>query len=366
MNVLFVNLSIVFISAILARFNLRTKHIENNHKKYNYFFIVIIIFSLTIVSGFRKAGTDFYTYRGLFLQQGSSSFIIDKDSTEIGFTALCKILYRISSEPLIFFIVTSFITSICIVMALKKYSKVFELSIYLYITTFMYYASMNILRQWMATAIIFLGFRFLYERKWYIYFPIVIFASLFHSSATIMILVYFMVNHKIISINNLIKVGIFGVGFLLYNYSIKIFFDFLGTTKYADYMDEFVKQGHGVNILRVLVYLAPILLIVLMYKKFNLNINIKDNIVFNLCLIGFLFMLLGLKHAYFARICVYFEPYYLLLIPDLISLFKDKERRIIYYLIMVLYFLFSTLLLRSGEAGIVPFKLNGLENFFYN
>lgn len=364
MEILLINLVIVSISAILAKCSVKYKTKEDRDR-YNNFFIIIIIMSLTFISGFRKAGTDYYTYKFLFLTQGSPDFLISEDSTEIGFKILCKMLYKVSNDPQILFLITSLIISVCMIMALKKYSKIFELSVYLYITTFMYYSSMNILRQWIATAIIFLGFKFLYERKWYIYFPIVIFASLFHSSAIIMILIYFIVNHKIISIQNLIKLIIFIGGFILYNYTIKIFFDFLQTTKYANYINEFAKTGHGVNTLRVLVYLAPVLLIVLMYKKINLNINIKDSIVFNLCLIGFLIMLLGKKHAYFARMCVFFEPYYLLLIPNLVLTFKDKERRIMYYLIVVFYFLYSTLLLLNGEGNILPFKLNGLGNFFY-
>lgn len=366
MGILLANLCIVFISSILARCSLKTKTIEDNPRRYNYFFIMIIILSLTLVSGFRKAGTDYYTYRYMFLTQGSPNFLISEDSTEMGFTILCKILYKISNDPQIFFVVTSLIISVCMVMALKKYSKIFELSVYLYVTTFMYYASMNILRQWIATAIMFLGFRFLYERKWYIYFPIVIFSSAFHSSAIVMILIYFIVNHKIISVQNLVKCIILGGCFLLYNQSIGIFFNFLETTKYANYMDEFVKDGNGVNILRVLVYLAPVLLVALMCKKLNLSVNIKNNIIFNLCLIGFLIMLLGAKHAYFARMCVYFEPYYLLLIPNLVLMFKGKERKIVYYIIMILYFLFSTLLLIRGESNIYPFRLINMENFFYN
>ena len=52
---------------------------------------------------------------------------------------------------------------------------------------------------------------------------------------------------------------------------------------------------------------------------------------------------------------VYFDLYYLLLIPNLVDLGDKNFKRFMYYSIVVGYFAFSYLLLVNGESGILPY-----------
>ncbi|MDI5788799.1 EpsG family protein [Bacillus licheniformis] len=78
-----------------------------------------------------------------------------KSSTDPGFTALLWILNQISADPALMFAVVAAITYIYIVKTLYVYGRPFELSMFLFIGMFHYYASFNGIRQYMAAAILF-------------------------------------------------------------------------------------------------------------------------------------------------------------------------------------------------------------------
>ena len=68
---------------------------------------------------------------------------------------------------------TALITNILIISVLYKYSRMFELSTYVYITGGLFLVSMNGIRQVLAAAIIFTATKYLINGNWVKYFLIV-------------------------------------------------------------------------------------------------------------------------------------------------------------------------------------------------
>lgn len=360
MNILLTNLFVVYISSFFARLDGKTKTLKTNYKKYNKVFIIIATLSLIIVSGFRyKSGTDFHTYTELFEITANSKGPIDlKESTDVGFTIFCKILSSVSKDPQIMFLGASIITNILIVCILAKYSKRFELSMWLYITTFTYYSTFNGLRQWMAAAIIFTGTKYLIkERNFKKYFIIILFASLFHASALVMIPIYFVVNSKTFSIRNLYMILGFMFAVFVYSKFISVLEVLLQSTQYSHYIEIFKTDTNGIHPLRLIVYFIPVGIFCLYHKVLNKENDIRIDRLGNLCIIGFLIMFMALRQVFFARLIFYFDLYYLLLIPMLVDIGNKKFKRGFYYTICTGYFAFSYLLLISGDAWILPYTL---------
>lgn len=360
MGILLINLFVVYISSFFARLDGKTKTLETNYKKYNKVFIIIATLSLIIVSGFRyKSGTDFPTYTQIFEITANSKGPIDlKESTDVGFTIFCKILSSISKDPQIMFLGASIIINILIVCILAKYSKRFELSMWLYITTFVYYSTFNGLRQWMAAAIIFTGAKYLIEeRNFKKYLLIVLFASLLHASAMVMIPVYFIINSKTFSMRNLYMVLGFTFAVFIYSKFIPMLEILLQSTQYSNYIEIFKTDTNGIHPLRLAVYFIPVAIFCLYYKILNKENEISIDRLGNLCVIGLLIMFMALRQVFFARLIFYFDLYYLLLIPMLIDIGDKKFKRFFYYTIAVGYFVFSYLLLISGDASILPYTL---------
>lgn len=354
MNILMGNLFLVYIFSIFARINPLKSRLETNPKNYNKLFIVLALICLISVSGFRyKSGTDFYTYTENYQYLNEESM---ETSEAPAFDYLCLLLKTyVSEDAQIMFLTTAIITNILIVWNLWRFSTRFELSIWLYITTFVYYSTFNGVRQWIASAIVFCGLKYLQERKFKFYLPIILIAATFHESALVMIPLYFLVNVKSFSKVNLYIIIGFMMAVFAYGKFIPILFKFLEGTQYAHYFDIVSDTSNGIHPLRLLVYLAPVAMFGIFYKQLNPNEDIKIDRLFNLCIIGFLLMFLATQQVFFARLVYYFDIYYLLLIPRLVDIGDKKTNRLIYYCIMLGYFAFSYVLLASGEAWIVPY-----------
>lgn len=352
-----INLFIVYISSFFARLNVKEKILEVDYKKYNKIFILIAMLSLIIVSGFRyESGTDFYTYTEIFESTANSPTIDLLEGTDIGFTIFCRILSNISKDPQIMFLGAAIITNILVVIVLSKFSNKFELSMWLYITTFAYYSTFNGLRQWMAAAIVFTGTKYLIkERSFTKYLPIILFASLFHASALVMLLVYFIIDSNTFSKRNLVMILLFMLAVFAYGQFLPVLEGLLGVTQYAHYIDIFKSDTNGIHPLRLIVYFLPIGVACLYYKVLNPNKDKYIDRIINLCIIGFLIMFMALRQVFFARLIFYFDLYYLLLIPMIIDIGDKSFKRLFYYIIAVGYFAFSYSLLRVGDAWILPY-----------
>lgn len=357
MNILLTNLFVVYISSVFARFNIKKNTLETEYKNYNKLFILIAIISLIVVSGFRyKSGTDFNTYVEIFSITSSASNIDLKNDKDVGFTVFCKILSTISKDPQIMFLAAAIITNVLIVLIISRYSIRFELSMWLYITTMVYYSTFNGMRQWIAASIVFTGTKYLInKRNFKKYSLIVLIASLFHASAIVMIPIYFIINSKTFSKRNLFLIIVFILAVFAYGQFIPILESLLQVTQYVNYIDVFKNDTNGIHPLRLAVYFAPVFVHCLYYKTLNPNKLMNIDRLINLCIIGFLIMFMSLRQVFYARLIFYFDLYYLLLIPRIIDIGNQKFKRLFYYTISIGYFTFSYLLLSVGEARILPY-----------
>lgn len=357
MNILLRNLFIVYIGSIGARINPKDRNqLENNYKKYNYLFIFIALVSLIVVSGFRyKSGTDYSTYIEIYSQTPT---VVLSEQSEWGFFLINQILYDISSNPQIMFLGIALITNILMVYGILRYSTKFELSMYLYITTFCYYSTFNGMRQWLASAILFVGFKYIKERDLFKYLICVFIAYTFHNSALVMIPMYFIVNRRFESKETLIIVAIFVFSYIFFNGFLETLFTFLQGTKYEHYQEGIEAWQEGAGMIRVVVYVVPLIATIILKKYMNERSTKDLDILLNLCLMSVLFMLLGTRHVFFVRMNLFFDIYYVLLLPRLTDLEDKNLNRFMYYSIVMFYFAFSYMLLVAHDANIIPYSMN--------
>lgn len=357
MEILMLNLGIVYVCSLFATMNFRRGTFETDSKNYNTLFIVFALISLIVVSGFRyKVGTDYAQYSEIYTVFAPDCNPLEE--SEPGFMVLCKFLTNFSMDPQIMFLVTSIITNILIVITVKKYSTKFELSMFLYITTFIYYSTMNGLRQWMASAIVFAGYKYLINRDFKRYMIFVLIALTMHSSAIVMIPVYFVVNNDTFSKKNLLIVIGFVAATFFYEKFADILFGVIGNTSYGHYEEVMAPGGNGVNPLRFAVYLAPLLVSLKYHNKINPTKDRKIDIMINLCVLDTLIWMLAMNNIFFARLTFYFDLYFLFLIPMIVSMDTKSFNRLAYYTVACGYFVFSYMLLVTGDSWIIPYTFN--------
>ncbi|ESU32063.1 hypothetical protein G3A_13080 [Bacillus sp. 17376] len=337
MEVLWLNLLIVFIFSLLARyfaipaFNTASMTTISLQKIY----VIGSLLSLALVSGLRSNIGDTYFYKHAF-EVNDFTWEQVKNQDNIGFWIFQMLLKNFSDDPQILIFTAAIITNILIILVFSKYSRHFELSTFVYITGGLYLVTMNGIRQSLTAAIIFMATRFLISGNFFAYALIVLFASTFHESALILLPIYFLVRYKAWSRATLMLLVIAVVIVIGFDQFSSILFSSLEDTQYGHYKDF---QEGGANVIRVAVFGTPLIIAFFGREKLREIFPESDYIV-NMALIGLVFMIVSTQNWIFARFNIYFELYQLILVGWIVKLFHDKEQRFVYLGIIVCYFLF--------------------------
>ncbi|MCR6110902.1 EpsG family protein [Bacillus sp. A301a_S52] len=337
MGILWLNLAAVFGLSFSARYF--AKPIPDFEQRSgrvpvqpNIVLAFLALACLVAVSGLRSNIGDTYFYRHAF-ETNDFTWEIIKEGKDQGFGVLQMLLKNVTDDGQVLIFIMSFFTLTLIVGVLYKYSRVFELSLYVFIASGMFLVSMNGMRQYLAAAIIFAGTKFLLEGNFFKYAALVLLASTFHQSAIILLPVYFVVRREAWSWSSLAFIFV-GTGAAFgYEYFSEMFFSAISDTQYGGY-SEF-EEG-GANIVRVAVAASPLVLAYFGRARLR-ELFPKSDYLVNLALLGTVFMLISTQNWIFARFAIYFELFNLILLSWVIKVFSEKDQTFIYYIIVVLY-----------------------------
>lgn len=149
-----------------------------------------------LLAAFRYGvGVDFHTYVTNY-NYFSNEFSLDKvfNSYQEPFSVilyfLAKVIFNNSAG---FFLLSSLIITLFTVLGIKSYKNKISMTIALFIYYMFYYQiSYNAVRQCIALAIVFFAYKYVIERKPIKYFIYVIVAGLFHKTAFICLIFYFL------------------------------------------------------------------------------------------------------------------------------------------------------------------------------
>lgn len=335
MTILWMNLAIVFIFSLFARHFSVPMTTAPTLIKPNQFLISIAALSLVLVSGLRKNIGDTYFYMHAYTVTDFNWEYIQKNK-DMGFNIFQMILQKYTDDPQFMVLITALITNVIIVSVLYKYSRLIDLSLYVYITSGMYLTSMNGIRQYLAAAIMFAATKYIFDGSWKKYILMVLLASTIHQSALVLIPIYFLIRRKAWSATTFILLFLAVLIVLGFNKFSEFFFTAIGDTQYGHYKD--FHEG-GANILRVAVDAAPLILAYFGRERLR-ELFPKSDYVVNMALLGTVFMLISTQNWIFARFAIYFGLYQLILISWVVKLFTEKDQKFIYYAIVVCYFVY--------------------------
>lgn len=296
---------------------------------------MLAMLTIVLVAGLRRNIGDTYFYRLIFEQ---NDFTVDYilEGSDIGFGFLQMVLKFFTNDAQILVFTTALITNVLIVLVLNKYARMFELSLYVYITSGLFLISMNGIRQFLAAAIIFAATKYIFDGSWKRFTLVVLIASTFHQSALILIPVYFIVRRKAWTKTTFSLLLVAVIIVLGYGQFSEILFSAIADTQYGQYQN--FSEG-GANILRVAVSVAPLILAYLGRDRLRELFPGSDYMV-NLSLLNLVFMMIASQNWIFARFTIYFGLYQLIVISWVVKLFHEKDQKLIYYLIIIFYFIY--------------------------
>lgn len=152
---------------------------------------VIIMGFFWFLTAFRayNIGNDTHSYVRVFNNIAKDG-IISNLYMEIGFQYFCLLISKISSNPRFFLFVNATICYVAVAIYILKYSKNILFSLVLFFC-FFFSDFTTMLRQNLAMIIVLYAYQALKNKKNIKFFLMVVFASLFHTTAWFALLLYF-------------------------------------------------------------------------------------------------------------------------------------------------------------------------------
>lgn len=315
----------------------------------NKFFLFICALILSLFCGLRGIGVGVDTLNYYRFLDAVSVMGISYGS-DIGFSVISYFLMEIFGNPHYPLLIFAFITQFLIVFRLWDFRETASLPLMLLIYMAVHYAyTFNIVRQFLAIAIIFWGTRYIERGENGKYFILNVLASMMHTSALLCFSLLFVTfgyntqkkKHKVLAFG--IALLCIAVGMLVFSANI---------AKYMNYFTVSETSIHEMTILKILFFLMVVgCNNVFRNKQFSISkaghpVPMQKHIP-TLYVAGLSLAVLGMKFGFMNRIGFYFM---LFEVPFLGQAVRAKVNRNFYLLLVLLiigYVLVSTYL--SGE-----------------
>lgn len=303
---------------------------------------------LIFVAGFRyKVGTDYWEYMNGYEYRRDNWIQYVREFDEPGISVLAKFGSFFKDSFATMFFLAALITIGLIMWTIKKYSTNLLFSVVLYVFIGCWHGCFNGVRQFLAMAIIFAGHRFLYEKKIWKYAIVVFIAMCFHKTAIIMFPIYFLWNKKLD-----IKTIIMSIGSaFIIRYSYDRVFSLISFLKGSEIATSVSYATSSVNALRVLVTLAPLILILFSFKGKFIEDDPEAMFYAFMVIINAAFSFATANSTYLARATIYTEIFQILAYPKLLVCFTDNSKKIAQLVICCLFFIYWVIAIRATSIA---------------
>lgn len=322
--------------------------------KYNILFVLAFL-PLFFVSAVRyDVGTDyFYTYIPNFYKiLGGDTHIY----SEYGFILLNIFIQYFTRNAQWLIVVTSFIYSFVLVRTIVKYSDNTAISIMVLFFSCLYFASLNNVRQAIASVIIFSSFPHILNGKFFKFCIYLLLALIFHLSAIIMIVPFFIINIKFIK-----RYFLFFAALATFSLPIlcKILEWCLLSTKYAYFFNSAFNNGRAtkVNIIYHLFFF--LLSCVFSYKQ-----RMKDKTAYVLLVMQFFAFWVSAVSLFISisemimRVTLFFQIFQIFLIPHLYKIQDGVAEKVLivgaYFSLYAIYMIYYIVI--KNYHAVLPYQ----------
>lgn len=339
---------------------------------FKYFFLTVSILFCAFVSVLRyEIGGDYSHYVDEYNsigQNGASS-----SYTEIGYSELSYLLYRLGFPAQSIFVISSFVLAAAIFYFVIKSvdTQYWSLFVLLFVILGFYFSSLNILRQYFATAFCIFGFVSLKRNRIFKFVLFVIIGGLFHTIVFVCLLLPLLMY--------LLKSRM-GVIILLFLYIISVILVFVDIRPLVSLIINYIPRWSGYAessffVDRNNTAFLKILLPNFIFSMFVLNTvrqsqrnaslkkDIFDIIPINPLFISGMFCYILFQNVFYGvtvgtRLSEVFFALYISFLIDFMSLFNNKVVKSFFSAILVLYGILLTtitIFIMNGN-GVVPYN----------
>lgn len=327
------------------------KIIKKSLNKSIWFFVLVL--PLFILAAFRapSVGNDTFNYFKSYLTVTSEPFFsVSQSRMEIGYVFYMRLIALLGFSYLGFQVITSAFTLFSISRFISKYSTNIAFSFYIFMTTRMFFGTMNTSRQYLAIAILLFSVEFIKNRKFIKFLSLILIATSIHFTAIVFLIAYPLPALKL----NAKKTSLF----IITGIVMSIFFDALVqvfvniTGRYKGYLEGgYFNFEENIAIYLNLLINALFFLVAFLTKYWKANVllensckNLKLNEIdqkierkkitneqlwYTFCLLTLIVSISGLNATIMSRIEVFFSVFFLAFIPSVIKSIRSKVLRVI-------------------------------------
>lgn len=242
-----------------------------------------------------------------------------------------------------------------------RYSTNPWITMFVFVTTRDMFGPMNTIRMWMAISVLLFSIDAIIGRKLLRFILLTILASMFHFSALIFPIAYFLykvkIDFRIISITLILSTSILLLG--------RSFFQWLSTqiNRYSGYLNsQYFDVSDNIAIyLELLLNLTYYCLLYFIHKKMaalGVETTGVDQLAYLAALLSVAMSIIGLTNAITSRVTAYFSIFLIVSLPNALHRVQRKNRAILipaFILLMTLQFVI-VITLRPHWSGIIPYS----------
>ncbi|MBR5192037.1 MAG: EpsG family protein [Clostridia bacterium] len=324
---------------------------KNKKYKSNAWLLAILIVGMALFIGFRfNVGTDYGSYYRTYEKYSRMSWgellVVD----DPGLRIIAKLSSYLIDSPITMFVIAALIFCSLFITSIYEYTENFLFAMFLFVCSGTFLEAFNGVKQATAMAIIFYGFRFIKQKSFIKYLITILIATIFHSTAIVMVVLYWLFSLKSTKFN-LVLVLVVSVAL---SSSYELLFTLVEAITGKKVNLEYTYYVTQVNVFRVAFAVAPCIVLFLMKEKDRVNNSHFCNmLVFNAAL-----MVITSSSAFLARIGMYSTAFISISLVTLKGkiMTNRNTKSIIDMGIIVLYFVFFIVsVLRT--ADLYPYQL---------
>ena len=344
------------------------KNVSEKKKKRYVFFALLPAFLLVALRSV-SVGNDTYTYYYAFERyKAHSDFasILGSSLRESGFLLLnYACIYLGLSYTFMQIIISAFIYY-SFYRFISKYSEDVWLSCLLFLLNRHMFGTMNTMRMWLAIAILLYAVPYVLERKLVPVVILTIVAMMFHFTAIVFLVIYFMVgikwNIKNVMVTIFVSAAISFMGRSFFSLITRLI------NRYSGYLDgRYFDSGGIATYISLIIQICFFVFVFIEYRKWNqyegMNANDgqiaatqvnTEGYMISAMLVMLLLDIVGLNNTIMSRVSAYFAPAMYLAIPYSLSSTGRNNRRVLSFAIVILLLLNFLIVMhyRPGWYGV--------------
>lgn len=326
----------------------KTQRFIQKQKDYKVpMYLAILTFGYIIFwVGMRSGVADTRAYISMFEGYPTSlaaipqywDFSENKSPGFITFSILFK--HFISTDYHVWLMTIAILSGIPIMLILRKRSKYFFYSSFLFMTGIIFFWMLNGMRQFWAAAIVFLFSDWIEKRKTIPFMIVVLLAATIHFTVLVMIPMYFVATAKPFGKKVILFLILLLIAVIFLEPFVGAMEDVLQGTAYAGSTAQFAEDD-GVNPIRVLVMAVTPAIAFCGRKVLEKKADAFINICINMSVIcaGIYFLGIFTSGILVGRLPIYFEMYNLILLPYLLKECFTRESSKIMFVLCTIGFL---------------------------